>query len=243
MELMAFQVTRRCNQVCNHCCKGKMQTIDMTKEIIDELFDSDQFRITEMTHLVITGGEPTLVPDIVEYLIDKIIKNEVIISKYVNIFTNGLIYSDKIIHSVNRLISYLKSREKCVNTKVNFKISNDQFHRDISKEVLDKYKNVEFIEEEWLKPYVLEKSDIQNDGNAKINNLGGKLDTSFIPSVNYISKEQNNIKVKNGICISANSNVCNEKCGCATFENEDEFAYGNVLNQSFLNIIENFSIY
>ncbi|MDE5865016.1 MAG: hypothetical protein K2H31_00200, partial [Lachnospiraceae bacterium] len=43
MEMMAFQVTRRCNQVCKHCCKGKMQKIDMTKEIIDRLFYNDKY--------------------------------------------------------------------------------------------------------------------------------------------------------------------------------------------------------
>ncbi len=67
-----------------------------------------------------------------------------------------------------------------------------------------------------------------------------KLDTSYVPSNNYIFKEDNNIYIKNGICISANGNICNEKSGCSTFEEEDNSAYGNILNQSFLDIITKF---
>ena len=33
--MLAFEVTRRCNENCLHCCKGKAESIDMTKEIID----------------------------------------------------------------------------------------------------------------------------------------------------------------------------------------------------------------
>lgn len=240
MGIMTFQVTRRCNQICDHCCKGKMQNIDMTKEIIDQLFESNEYQITEMTHFIITGGEPTLVPDVIEYLIEKILSKNILITKNVNIFTNGLIYSEKFINSIHKLINYLKSKKECENVSINFKISNDQFHKEISEEVLEKYKKVDFVSEEWLKPFTLQKNQIQNDGNAKENNLEGTLDTSYVPSVNYILKEENTIKIRNGIVISANGNVCNEKNGCATFEMEDEFAYGNLLEESFLDIISKF---
>lgn len=35
-----------------HCCKGKMQNIDMSKEIIDKLFDNDKFQIIGMKILL-----------------------------------------------------------------------------------------------------------------------------------------------------------------------------------------------
>lgn len=240
MGMMAFQVTRRCNQFCNHCCKGEMQNIDMSKEIVDKFFNNYEHQIIEMTHFVITGGEPTLVPDIVEYLIDKIIENDVSITQNVNIFTNGLIYNEKIIESINKLIKYLKSKENCKDVSINFKISNDQFHKDIPNDVLEKYGKVDFISKEWLKPFVLDKNQIQNDGNAKQNNLGGKLDISYVPSTNYIFREHNTIYIKNGIYVSANGNICSEKNGCETFEDEDKLAYGNILTQSFLEIITKF---
>ncbi len=61
----------------------------MTKEIIDKLFRSKDYKIVEMSHFAITGGEPTLVPDVIEYLIDTIIELDISIIDYVNSFTNG----------------------------------------------------------------------------------------------------------------------------------------------------------
>ncbi|MCI8330484.1 MAG: hypothetical protein HFE04_00110, partial [Bacilli bacterium] len=52
---------------------------------------------------------------------------------------------------------------------------------------------VDFVSKEWLKPYELSQNEIQNDGNAKINNIDEKLDTSLVPSINYIIENSNNI--------------------------------------------------
>ena len=68
--MLAFEVTRRCNESCLHCCKGKAESIDMTKEIIDKVLKNPNHKIKEMKYLSIAGGEPTLVPNIVSYLID-----------------------------------------------------------------------------------------------------------------------------------------------------------------------------
>lgn len=183
--------------------------------------------------------EPTLVPSIFEYIINKIIEKNINITKHVNIFTNGILYDEKIIQSIYKLINYLHNKKECENTSINFKISNDQFHKSIPKFVLEKYKKIDFVSKEWFMPYNLS----QNDGNAKTNNLDGKLDTTSVPSINYISESSNCIQVKNGIYISANGNVCSEKNGCATFEIEDRNNYGNLLNESFLTIIKKFQKY
>lgn len=53
---LAFQTTRRCNQNCAHCCKGKSENVDMTKEVIDNLFRSNDYKITEIRHFSMTGG-------------------------------------------------------------------------------------------------------------------------------------------------------------------------------------------
>ena len=46
--MLAFEVTRRCNETCLHCCKGKAESIDMTKEIIDKVLKSQNYKIKEM---------------------------------------------------------------------------------------------------------------------------------------------------------------------------------------------------
>lgn len=148
-----------------------------------------------------------------------------------------MIYNDKIVESINKLIIYLKSRQDCQNVSINFQISNDQFHKNIPKNVLEKYDKVDFVSKETLKPYVLDKRRIQNDGNAKDNNLNGTFDKSVVPAVNYISKFQDIIQIKNCIVISANGNICSERHGCSTYKEEDQLAYGNILSKSFLDII------
>ncbi len=40
LEILAFQVTRKCNQECLHCCKGQMQNVDMSKEIVNKVLDN-----------------------------------------------------------------------------------------------------------------------------------------------------------------------------------------------------------
>lgn len=65
LEILAFQVTRKCNQNCLHCCKGQMQNADMSKEIVNKVLDNSECQIKEMTHLVITGGgQIELIPKI-----------------------------------------------------------------------------------------------------------------------------------------------------------------------------------
>lgn len=238
MDMLSFGITRRCNQTCVHCCKGKSQNIDLSKEMINCLFDSEQYQIKEIHNFAITGGEPTLVPKVVQYLIHKIIKKKIIITGHVNIFTNGLVYSEVFIQSIYKLIDYLKSNEESKNASIYFRISQDQFHKEIPPSVLEKYSEVPFISE--YKPYILEQNQIQNDGNAKENHLGGTWSKEKVPSINYISKEGNSIYIKNAIVVCANGNICSERYGCASFEEEDKYSYGNILTTSFLDIINQF---
>lgn len=40
---LQFELTRRCNQECAHCCRGEAQNIDIKKEIIDDFFEKMTF--------------------------------------------------------------------------------------------------------------------------------------------------------------------------------------------------------
>lgn len=239
MDMIAFGVTRRCNQTCAHCCKGRAQNVDLSKEIIDCLIENKDYQIQQMTHFAITGGEPTLVPSIVSYLVDKIITKGIVITKHVNIFTNGLFYSEEFIRSIYRLIEYLKANEKSKKVQVYFRISQDQFHKKIPTSILEKYKKISFVSE-GIEPYTLKQNQIQKDGNAKENQLDGTLSIENVPSINFVSKKDDTIVIKNALYISANGNVCSERYGCASFLEEDKYSYGNLLETSFLDIIHKF---
>lgn len=235
--MLAFEVTRRCNENCLHCCKGKAKSIDMTKEVIDKVLKSPNYKIKEMKYLSIAEGEPTLVPDIVSYLIDTIIEENVSITSNINFITNGLIYSDKIINALDRLMTYLKNKENCKNTRLVFEISNDQFHKRPSKEVLDKYKKLPYIDKSFFEPREIPKERILNDGNAKENGVGGnRTYKNYLSSID-IKLDRDTLTIKNELIITSNGNVTSTVGG--PYKDEDENSLGNLNNKDFDIIILN----
>lgn len=235
LDSLAFCVTRRCNQNCNHCCKGKSQNIDMKEDVIDNLFRNKDMRIIEISHLSITGGEPTLVPNIINYLINTIIDLNISITSHVVFITNGLIYDQSIIDSINKLMNFLKSKEESKDVELVFEISNDQFHKRPNKDILDKYAELPFLNKKFLEPRVRSNESIINEGNAKENNIGGSSTyKDFITDIDI--KELNNIiEVEGSLLVSANGNIVN--CSCASYIIEDEIKLGNICEASLLDII------
>ena len=75
MSFLAIEITRRCNLNCLFCGKGKSQNLDITKEIIDKTLD--EMDGVYINNLRISGGEPTLAPDIICCLFDKIIEKHI----------------------------------------------------------------------------------------------------------------------------------------------------------------------
>lgn len=234
MESLFFEITRRCNQNCAHCCKGKSQNVNMSTEIIDNLFRNKDYKIIEIEHFSITGGEPTLVPNIVEYLINTIIELNIDITSHVIFLTNGLIYEEKIINSIDKLMKYLAEKDNCRETQLVFELSNDQFHERPSKEVLDKYETLPFLNKKFLNLRKIE--DIMNEGNAKENGIGGiRTHKDYMRNIK-VENFDNEIKISNDVLIAANGNIVN--VGCTSYIEEDKIALGNLKESSFLEIIK-----
>lgn len=233
--MLAFEVTRRCNETCLHCCKGKAESIDITKEVIDKVLKSPNYKIKEMKYLAIAGGEPTLVPDIVVYLIDTIIEEDISITSNINFITNGLIYSDKIINALEKLMKCLKTKENCKDTRLVFEISNDQFHKRPSKEVLDKYRKLPYIDKSFLEQREIPIERLLNDGNAKENNLGATRTYKNYLSPIDIKLKDDTLTIKNELIITSNGNVTSTVGG--PYKDEDENSWGNLKAKDFSKII------
>lgn len=61
-----FEITDRCNQLCSHCCKTWRNDsgYTMNKDLLNKIISLPKKLLT------ISGGEPSLVPDEVKYVID-----------------------------------------------------------------------------------------------------------------------------------------------------------------------------
>ena len=96
-DSLEIEVTRRCNMRCPHCMKGEPQDVDIKLEDIDALLD----QIEMIGILRVTGGEPTLNLDAVEYMAEAIIKRGIPVLQF-QIITNGLIYEERLVAIAKR---------------------------------------------------------------------------------------------------------------------------------------------
>ncbi len=109
MSCLAIEITRRCNMNCKFCGKGKSQNMDISKNIIDKTLD--EMSGVYIESLRISGGEPFLAPELIEYLIEQIISKHIFIN-HVCIFTNGYHRNLELIPSFINLLEYLRSIER-----------------------------------------------------------------------------------------------------------------------------------
>ena len=153
-----FEITRRCNLRCAHCFRGDPQNVDISEEIIDKTLD----QISSCLSFDVTGGEPFLVPDKLEYLVDGIIKKKMRFTSF-SLVVNGTILDERAQRSVaaiNRLATYLYEDiypqawasvgkefdfEKEVpedDIRISISVSVDEFHHNNPDEAVAYYKSL-----------------------------------------------------------------------------------------------------
>lgn len=178
---MMFEITRRCNLCCAHCFRGDPQNVDISEEIIDKALD----QISSCLSFDVTGGEPFLVPDKLEYLVDGIIKRKMRFTSF-SLVVNGTILDERAQRSVaaiNKLATYLYEDiypqawasvgkefdfEKEVpeeDLRISISVSVDEFHHNNPDEAVAYYKSLtnKYVEvkrqDEWKRT--------DDDGNTR----------------------------------------------------------------------------
>lgn len=224
---LQFELTRRCNQECAHCCRGESQNLDLTEEIVDQFFEKND--IHSIGRLLFSGGEPTLNGRILDYIVDKLIQKDITVDMFM-LGINGLTYSEKLITGLNKLKDYILSKSEDNKRCPGFlMVSQDQFHKEADADVI---KNLSKLS--YLSPIIknnLDEKDILPYGRAFTNNLSKQ-----IPSLEELTNYQKNYKIneyegENYLIIyyqyiAANGNIINS--GCQSYELMDEYALGNV---------------
>jgi len=124
VDEVAIEVTRRCNMFCDHCLRGDPQNKDIKIEYVDRLLS----QIDGIHSLVITGGEPSLVPHKIVGIIDSLKAHNVTVDNFYCV-TNGKIVPDAFLGAILRMYAYCSSNEIS-----ELAYSNDNFHSTVSPE-------------------------------------------------------------------------------------------------------------
>lgn len=185
-----FEVTRKCNLNCEHCMRGDAQNVTMSSKIIDRVVP----QILVAKQIILTGGEPMLVPDTINYLVDSLIKNNTIIAHFSSV-VNGTILDDRAIKTIgafNMIGEYIynnvyrrayehankelpdfeifkKDPQNKESTKFAvISISVDDFHKNDVQKALEFYRK---YANEYVLIDIQSEWEIEEDANGRIMNM------------------------------------------------------------------------
>ncbi len=165
---VAIEMTRQCNLACAHCARGEAQNKTIKPIYIDRVLD----QIDYVNHFVLTGGEPSLHPDLFEYIIDKIIEKGVRIS-YFDTTLNGTIKSERVAAALDKIAEWCHHWQLYAELEpyASVRISSDLFHRDFPiykpEEAMEFYKNA--CKSKYV---VLSYADFNHAENAAMRKTG-----------------------------------------------------------------------
>lgn len=142
-----IEVTRRCNMTCEHCLRGKAQNVDQKKSHIDKLFS----QLSYVSEISFTGGEPSLVPEIIEYALESAKRHGVGVGGFF-VATNGKKVTAEFAVACLKWYAYCEDNESTAVV-----VSNDNYHDAIDREyaILDSltfYSERQFTKEEHIIP-------------------------------------------------------------------------------------------
>ena len=237
---LGIELTRRCNEKCEHCLRGDAIDSDLSNEVIDALFLNNDIRLIE--NLYLSGGEPTMNSKALSYLVDKIIEKRVVVGTY-RVIINGTYYDPEFGNAIRKLHEYIDrvgwNRECNVmyaNSFGRIGISQDQYHKKAKKEVLEELSKlpskIVILDDKYnskrLLPY---GRALDNDLSSNIPDISKltNIDGTYI--INKYGREGIQIN-KQYIC--SNGNVCLDPN--YPFEVLDEYRIGNVLESSILDM-------
>ncbi len=115
MEELHLELTRNCTLECEHCLRGEKEVVNMSTAVLDEIAKSE----VRIERLLLTGGEPLIAIQALEYLAELIKNKKIKVSKLV-LITNGTVKSERVLRVL---------RDFQNSTHLILKLSTDVFHQ------------------------------------------------------------------------------------------------------------------
>lgn len=123
---LGIELTQKCNLNCSHCFRGASRNINISKDILEKVFEEIEYVQT----LDLSGGEVFLGYEPLKLLLD-ISKQKGVIIEYCSMLTNGTIYDGRIYELLDEFFGE--------NYQVG--ISSDDFHDKSIRRVYGKISN------------------------------------------------------------------------------------------------------
>jgi len=236
---LVLEVTRKCNLQCAHCLRGKAQRMSMSNAVLFKAMGS----IESIGTLTLAGGEPSLAPEVLEYLFENLYMHKIQVGSFY-IVTNGMPHNRfrRFLTAVERLYGWCDSQGSCMLT-----VSRDQYHpfnqnpgRYLRQfEIRDEHGGRHWEGE--YPPYFY-----PGDRNVTIHQVIGEgraveTQVGFEPQEQQTPWEvhtDGNYVIEPVVYVSANGNVTSS-CNMS-FERLDREAKGNVLTKYLPDIIESY---
>lgn len=244
MEI-GFEITRKCNMTCRHCMRGEAQNHTISKEVIDKFFDE----VKSAYHMMFTGGEPFLEPEMIAHVVDTIIERNIDIRTF-SCVTNGSIMSQSIVDSWNRLSEYVAERHtpfddtererKYLRAIGSITVSDDAFHQ-LGHDPMD---TVKWYRERLNKHCIIIKENRKNENEEdRIHILGrAAADESLKDhAAAYYKVCPYRPEIENGVltsCIMVGYDGKIMLGEDSSYEQQDRYNYGNIMQDHILTLIK-----
>lgn len=250
-ETVLIEMTNKCNLNCKHCFKYDNYNTDkyndfIGKKVIDEFFDNN---VGSITHLALTGGEPLLNIDMFEYVVDKVIKNQIPIWQF-DFITNGTILDKRVADILNKMGKYVyEYREKFISEvsedkKSELLIDNEvgiatgirisvPYHNNNPQNAYDFYKQYVHDKYVWVKVQDKNEEEVLLAYSGRAKQL--KDCNFFVDSIKHKIEFDENNWIKCPILVGCNGDISID--GYCKVEDLKKYAMGNIFENYVCDMI------
>lgn len=222
---LIIEVTRRCNMGCAHCLRGDAQNIDIDVSYIDSILkDTDYISV-----LTFSGGEPSLNLAAIDYTLKRCQELNIRVGSFY-IVTNGKSNVLPLTMSALKWYSYCEEKDMC-----GLSLSKDIFHDDIDSENESLLRGLSFFTEDKFNDF--DRVSLVYSGRAEelgwdhytdVDSHNEELDVEYYNDIRSINSM---------IYLSANGDI---RTNCDTAYDDTEYVIGNLNENNFSDIIENY---
>lgn len=248
VDVLGMIVTERCNLECEHCLRGCRSNKIMSDDVIEATLSNFDYIET----LAICGGEVTLALDVVEKIINYIIKHEILVGE-ITYTINGTIYSQRFLDLIDYSNEYLIS-DGNKEDRTNFAISWDGFHHKEIRRLGMEDRYLDNVKQYSESPYYYGVRRLEQklfrEGRAAL--LPEDITVPLRPMevyMTYYTKYKNKLGMirrkfdrENGNCymgpiITVNTDGIVTECDASIEHQRTIYNYGNVLEESIEDIM------